>query len=406
MSEPSVPLRYERAIDVPPEDVYAALTTPAGLSEWLAHEVRLDPQPAGRLYVYWNTGYYATGEVLELEPDRRVVWSWHGRGEPAPTHVVFEILPERGGAATRLVLEHTGVGGGDAWQAARGAIDEGWSRGLDNLVSVLEQGIDLRLYGRAMLGLSGGAEVTSELAAERRLPVDRGVLMTDFVEGMGASAAGLRRGDVLVRLGGDDVDGWESLANALGRHEVGDSVEVTYYRNGDVRQTELTLFGRPRPAVPETAAAAADVLRSLQAEVRAGLEESLAGVAEEVAAAAPPEGGWSALEVLAHLVTTERAVQMWLALRIQGEEAHYWASNEELLVSSLVAVTGNTGSLLAELERAWAQTAHMVEHLPAHFLERRASYTNACDLLLSGLPYHARSHIEQIRECVTGRSRA
>jgi S1-C subfamily serine protease len=81
----------------------------------------------------------------------------------------------------------------------------------------------------------------AEDAASRRLGLD-GVLVFSVAEGSAAAEAGLRGttrdrrgrlvlGDVIVKVGNDDVTTTDDLANALERHEVGDRVEVTVERD-------------------------------------------------------------------------------------------------------------------------------------------------------------------------------
>jgi len=402
MNRGSDKMEMERTVEVPPHNAYPAFASQLGLAEWLAQDVRADPQPGGRLYLYWKSGYVVVGEFEVLEPHRLAAFTWRGRGEPAMTRVEVTLAPQRGGAATRIALAHGGLGTGPEWEEPRARMRAGWARALDNLVSVLEEGIDLRLFGRPMLGLAGGVVVTPELAEQRELPTRAGVVLTDFVEGMGAKAAGLRRGDVLVRLAGRDVLDWDTLAAALAACEVGSDVEAAYYRDGSLQETEVTLFGRPRPAVPETAADAAAVLRALHARQRAELADALDGRPAEAMQRRPAAGEWSANEILAHLLTTERAAQLWLSARLQGQEMPNWAATDDAIIRSTTAVWPTTAALLHALDAARAQTAAMLEALPEAFLERRASFVAACDLLFAGLSHHAGAHLTQLRDVVAG----
>ncbi|ONK14951.1 trypsin-like peptidase domain-containing protein [Streptomyces sp. MP131-18] len=56
-----------------------------------------------------------------------------------------------------------------------------------------------------------------------------------------AGRAGLRPGDVVVRVGDDEVTDVVSLAEALAGHRPGEKVEVTYERNGERRTAEVAL---------------------------------------------------------------------------------------------------------------------------------------------------------------------
>lgn len=400
MNGPNASLVLHKSIDVPPEEVYPAFTSALSLMEWLADDARVDARPGGRLYLFWSSGHHVIGEYVEVEPDRRIALRWHGRDHPGPTAVEVLLEPERGGAGTSITLTHSGFGADERWQEPRRAIRARWTDALDNLASVLEEGLDLRVFSRPMLGISSGLEVNAEMARSHDLAVERGVMLTDFVEGLGAEAACLERGDVLVRLGGHAVDGWESLTAAIGAHTVGETVEIEYYRGAELRRAEVTLLGRPRPRVPESGERAAEFLREAQARLMAVLRRHVSGASEQAMVRRPAAGEWSALEVLAHLLNTERSVQVWLALRVQGESLPLLASEEECWIRATSQVWPSAAAMLYALEQAQAQTAAMVAALPPAFVARRASFVAACDLLFVGLPYHARSHVAQLAEAL------
>jgi S1-C subfamily serine protease len=94
----------------------------------------------------------------------------------------------------------------------------------------------------AFLGVEP-APVTPELVERLNLDVDHGVLVRGVVDGAPAQDAGLRRGDVIVKVGDDDIASVEDLLGALRRHRPGEEVEVTYVRDGDEGTTTVTLAG-------------------------------------------------------------------------------------------------------------------------------------------------------------------
>jgi uncharacterized protein YndB with AHSA1/START domain len=394
-----------RSIDVPREEAFAQITSSLGWMEWLCHEARLDARPGGRLYAYWATGYYAVGDFTAVEPEERLAFTWQGRGEPASGKVEVTLAPERAGQATGLTLRHSGFGSGGEWARLMEAMKGRWVEGLDNLVSVLQEGVDLRLFDRPMLGVSGGTEVTPELVRQRGLAVDHGLMITDFVDSMGAQAAGLSRGDVVVAFGEEDVLGWETLVAALAKHEVGDTVDTAFWRGPQLLHAQVTLLGRPRPHVPPTPAAAAETLRGVNEQLAAELRRAVSGAPEELLARRPVQGEWSPNECLAHLLITERTLQQWLALRLQGEPMPYPATGLDAWLRATMEVWPSSAALLFAFEQAQAQTAAMVEALPPAFLERRASFVATCDMLCTSMPYHVRAHIAQVKEAVAANGR-
>jgi uncharacterized protein YndB with AHSA1/START domain len=103
-------LKFEAVYPYPPERVWRALTDPEAIAQWLmpnnfaprlGHKFMFTskPQPG------WDGKTYC--EVTELDPPRRLAYTW--RGGPIDTLVTWTLEPVPEG--TRLRLEHTGFRG-------------------------------------------------------------------------------------------------------------------------------------------------------------------------------------------------------------------------------------------------------------------------------------------------------
>jgi putative serine protease PepD len=79
----------------------------------------------------------------------------------------------------------------------------------------------------------------------QNLPDDRGALIQRVVSGGPAERAGLRRGDIIVELDGQAIPSMDELISTLIQKEVGQTVRVTYERDGSRRTAELRLAARP-----------------------------------------------------------------------------------------------------------------------------------------------------------------
>jgi S1-C subfamily serine protease len=114
----------------------------------------------------------------------------------------------------------------------------------------------------AFIGISGGS-VTADLAETLELPVDRGVLIAEVVEGGPADEAGVRGGeetatiegasikvggDVIVAIDGEKVVGMEEVISAVNSAKPGDEMELTVDRGGKRRKLVVTLGDRPASA--------------------------------------------------------------------------------------------------------------------------------------------------------------
>jgi serine protease Do len=92
--------------------------------------------------------------------------------------------------------------------------------------------------GKPQLGISC-QDVTENIAEMYNLPV--GVYVTSVNEGSAAEKAGLRNGDVITAVDGNEVKSAAELTAQKNQHEAGDTITITYVRGGDTFDTELTL---------------------------------------------------------------------------------------------------------------------------------------------------------------------
>ena len=102
-------LVFEELLPHPAEVVWRALTSADAISDWLMTTTDFRPR-VGAHFRLKTQQLSATGwidaEVLELDPPRRMVWSWSANDGAPPTTVTFELVPQAGG--TRLTLTHVG----------------------------------------------------------------------------------------------------------------------------------------------------------------------------------------------------------------------------------------------------------------------------------------------------------
>ncbi len=75
------------------------------------------------------------------------------------------------------------------------------------------------------------------------LGISSGVVLDEVVAGSSAYRAGLRRGDVLLRLDGEDMNAMHDIATFVRSHSRGDSVEVEYIRKGKNLKRMVVLGG-------------------------------------------------------------------------------------------------------------------------------------------------------------------
>ncbi len=102
---------------------------------------------------------------------------------------------------------------------------------------------DLKDFGvvqRAILGISID-EVTDERAKKLDLESVEGIYVSKVSENSGAQEAGLRKGDVIVKVNGVKTSSMPVLQEQIARFRPGNTVKVDYFRNGKRYQTQVTL---------------------------------------------------------------------------------------------------------------------------------------------------------------------
>ena len=125
-----------------------------------------------------------------------------------------------------------------------GAVNIGFAIPSDTAISVADQLIETGEVSSAYLGV-----VTTDLSPEDAerfgLPVESGAIVGQVEPGSGANAAGVRRGDIIVRLGDKPIENAGDLFGALRDYQPGDTVELTVVRDGEELTLDVTLGERP-----------------------------------------------------------------------------------------------------------------------------------------------------------------
>ena len=139
-------VELERRIAARPEVVFAYFTDAAKYERWQGNHATLDPRPGGvfEVTVSGQTRTVAKGVYLEVDPPKRVVFSWGWvqadwlpdgmRLPPGSTTVEVTLVPD--GDGTTLRLRHGGLPTAVACQFHTW----GWDLSLDRLVVAAEGG--------------------------------------------------------------------------------------------------------------------------------------------------------------------------------------------------------------------------------------------------------------------------
>ena len=88
--------------------------------------------------------------------------------------------------------------------------------------------------------------VDQSVALMMDLAVDKGALVQQIAPGSPADKAVLKEGDVIVRMGGKEITNAQELVRAIHASEIGEGVEITFWR-GDTRNTITTTLSESPP---------------------------------------------------------------------------------------------------------------------------------------------------------------
>jgi putative serine protease PepD len=106
----------------------------------------------------------------------------------------------------------------------------GFSIPIDFARDVADQLIAGKKVAHPYIGV-GTVTVDQQLGAQYALGVDAGALVQSVTKGAPADKAGIRTGDVIVKIGDTDITSVEDLFTAVRSHKVGETVQVVVVRN-------------------------------------------------------------------------------------------------------------------------------------------------------------------------------
>ena len=92
---------------------------------------------------------------------------------------------------------------------------------------------------KAYLGITPGT-MNEQMAAQYRYDVTKGVFIYSVEEGSAADKAGLKMGDVIMKIDGTDVDSYQELVALKKKYSAGDESTFTIYRDGKQQEVSVT----------------------------------------------------------------------------------------------------------------------------------------------------------------------
>lgn len=144
LTAPEKALTFEVVVPAKPAEVWAALTTVAGLNTWLWRDCTVELREGGEWTVHYPGGATGGGTIVSFDTGRRL--TIHAMApEKFPevrrtgTTAVFEIAPE-GDGATKVTLTQTGWKEGKEWDDAYEYLAQGNAQLMGQLHRRFTQG--------------------------------------------------------------------------------------------------------------------------------------------------------------------------------------------------------------------------------------------------------------------------
>ena len=109
------------------------------------------------------------------------------------------------------------------------------------IADIMENG---QVTNKPYLAITGGS-MTEQMAAQYQIDLTEGVFVYSVEKDGAGARAGLRLGDVITKMDEAEITSMEDLTAAKKGHKAGDTVSITYYREGEYYTTELTFDEQP-----------------------------------------------------------------------------------------------------------------------------------------------------------------
>jgi len=116
---------------------------------------------------------------------------------------------------------------------------------------------DFKKYGAVKRGYIGVSFVPLDADQAEKLEVKdiSGLYVSEVLPNSGAAAAGLRKGDIIKKVGDVEIYDSPDLQEKIGRLSPGDKVQLTYLREGQLKNVNVTLKGETKDVTKPAVAA-------------------------------------------------------------------------------------------------------------------------------------------------------
>ncbi|MCZ9883055.1 TIGR03086 family metal-binding protein [Arthrobacter sp. B2a2-09] len=228
---------YDKTVLLPlnVDQAFELITQPARLRRWQTVAARVDLQVGGEYRWTVTPGHHAAGTFTEIEPGKRIVFTWAWEQPDAPADnistVAITLEPADGGTTVRLVHE------GLPTPEAVAGHSEGWNHYLDRLLAEASTG-----DAGADEWAAAPADLNELTSADATLAIVQRVLaqVTEADASTQTPCADFNVSQLLGHLAGSI----SRIAKALGAEVADDAGKSPEVRIADLAQPTLEAFYR------------------------------------------------------------------------------------------------------------------------------------------------------------------
>jgi uncharacterized protein (TIGR03086 family) len=228
---------YDKTVLLPlnVDQAFELITQPARLRRWQTVAARVDLKVGGEYRWTITPGHHAAGTFTEIEPGKRVVFTWAWEQPEAPADnvstVAITLEPADGGTTVRLV--HEGLPTAEALAGH----SEGWNHYLDRLLAAASAG-----DAGADEWAAAPADLNELTSADATLAIVQRVLahVTEADAQTQTPCADFNVSQLLDHLAGSIA----GIAKALGAEVADDAGKSPEVRIADLAQPALEAFYR------------------------------------------------------------------------------------------------------------------------------------------------------------------
>jgi len=151
-----------------------------------------------------------------------------------------------GGPLVNMAGEVIGIT--NAKISAVGVEGMGYAISIQEAIPIIEQLVQTGYVVRPFLGVQNLITVDQTVASFYSLSVDTGALIRGVMAGSPADTAGLQAGDVITKFGDQETADVNELLRALYSAQIGQEVEITFWRGDSQHTTYAILEESPPPS--------------------------------------------------------------------------------------------------------------------------------------------------------------